>query len=910
LDIGVKSGRIVGVRGRADDAVSRGRLGPKGLNGWQANNSPDRLLRPLIRAGAKGKGAFRETSWDEAMDHIVRRCQDTITNYTSGAIGIYNSGQLFIEDYYALSVIAHAGLGTNHLDGNTRLCTSTASVALRETFGNDGQPSTVCDYDMADCIVHFGHNIAVTQTVSWMRILDRRRGPDPPKLVVVDPRETDTAKQADIHLRPRVGTNVALLNGLLNLVIENGYIDRAFINAHTVGFDVLQHRVSGYPPARVHEITGVPETQLRQAAQVIGCAERLLCTVLQGVYQSNQATAAACQVNNLVLIRGMLGRSGCGVIQSNGQPTAQNSRETGCDGEWPGFRNWQNPDHMRELAELWNVDTLKIPHWAPKTHAMKMFHMAGTGSIKFLWIVATNPAISLPELHKVRRTLARDELFVVVQDAFMTETARFADVVLPAAVWGEKTGTFTNMDRTVHISHKAVEPPGEARADMDVFLDFARRMNFLDKDGAPLIKWSTPEECFEAWKQCSKGRPCDYSGMSYAMLSSRSGVRWPCNEQFRDGKEHLYAELQFPTGFRDCGDFGHDIETGGHIAPTSYKAEDPHGKAWLKGADYLPPDETPDEGYPFWFSTGRIVYHFHTRTKTGRAPELQAAAPEPFIEIHVDDAQRLCIVEGDLLEVEGRRGSVQARAKIGSVLPGHLFMPFHYGYWDEPGGSEPAGRPRAANEITLTAWDPVSKQPTFKFAAVQVRKAKRFALLAAASDALHHAAGRAKEVAAGMLPSAHKERSRVGDYLSLLQDANDGFQTACDQVLQDHSENPDVVRGSKIMRDLAHQANQRLQALLNTYGGSKPEEPRNLRHALFNKHRFGDFGLLREVHDLYLLATEVSLANLVLLEAAKELRDEGLLDFCTWMAEQADRQKSWCTSQAQDNAAQSLVVPQ
>jgi anaerobic selenocysteine-containing dehydrogenase len=498
LEIGVKDNHIVGVRGRADDPVNRGRLGPKGLHGWVANSSADRLTQPLIRTGRKGDGAFRTASWDEALDVIVSRCTDVRQQFTSGAIGFYTSGQLFIEDYYTIATVAMAGLGTMHLDGNTRLCTATAAVSLRETFGNDGQPSTVQDYDSADCIVHVGHNLAATQTVSWMRVLDRRRGKNPPTLVVIDPRSTPTAQEADIHLAPRVGTNVALLNGLLNLVIQKGDIDLGFIAEHTVGFEALRDKVARYTPQYVGQITGVAEDELTAAARLIGQAKRLLCTVLQGVYQSNQATAAACQVNNLVLIRGMIGRPGCGVIQSNGQPTAQNTRETGCNGEFPGFRNWQNPRHMQQLAELWNVDVLTIPHWAPKTHAMKLFHLAETGSLKFLWIVGTNPAVSLPELHKIRRTLSQERLFTVVSDAFLTETARLADVVLPVALWGEKTGTFTNFDRTVHISHKAVDPPGEARSDMRIFLDFARRMDFRDRDGQSLIKWTTEEECFEA----------------------------------------------------------------------------------------------------------------------------------------------------------------------------------------------------------------------------------------------------------------------------------------------------------------------------------------------------------------------------------------------------------------------------
>jgi hypothetical protein len=567
---------------------------------------------------------------------------------------------------------------------------------------------------------------------------------------------------------------------------------------------------------------------------------------------------------------------------------------------------------MNELARLWNVDPLKVPHWAPKTHAMKIFHLAETGAIRFLWIIATNPCVSLPELHKIRRTLSQENLFTIVQDAFLTETARLADVILPAALWGEKTGTFTNMDRTVHISHKAVDPPGEARPDMDILLDFARRMDFRDLDGQPLVKWSTPEECFESWKQCSKGRPCDYSGLTYAMLSQRSGVRWPCNAEFPEGKEHLYAELRFPTGFHDCGDYGHDLETGGHIPPQKYQAHDPQGKAWLKAADYIPPEELPDDNYPFWFSTGRMVHHFHTRTKTGRTPELKAAAPEPFIQIHDDDAQRLNIADGDLMEVVSRRGTVRAPARIGGVLPGHLFMPFHFGYWDQPSGDGigPDGRPTAANELTITAWDPISKQPTYKFAAVRASKASEKSLIQTAVDGAAHAGDKLKEIAVNILGTAHVHRSHVSDYIGMLQAANEEFAAACRQLADDHSENAEVVRGSEILRDMAHEATLRLQKFFDHYGVKKMAEPRKLRQTLFNHHRPGDFGLLREVHDLFLMACEVYVTAEILLDSAKELRDQELIDFCIWMKSQADRQQMWCTTQVKENAAQSLVVPQ
>ncbi len=712
LDIGVKDGLIVGVRGRAVDPVNRGRLGPKGLHGWIANDSRERLTKPLIRR----QGKLVEASWDEAMDLIVRRSQEICQQHTSGAIGFYTTGQLFIEEYYTLGVLGKAGLGTPHMDGNTRLCTATSAAALKSSFGSDGQPGSYTDLDTTDAILHVGHNIASQQTVLWMRILDRRRGPKPPKLVVIDPRKTATAKEADVHLALKVGTNIPVMNGLLNLIIAAGQIDRAYIDAHTVGFEVLRQTVSQWPPERVEQVANVPADQLRAAAEILGTAPTLVSTALQGVYQSMQATAAACQVNNLHLLRGLIGRPGCGIYQMNGQPTAQNTRECGADGDLPAFRNWDNPEHVAELAKLWNVDVNVIPHWSPPTHAMQIFRYCEQGSIKLLWISATNPAVSMPELARIRRILQKEDLFVIAQDAFMTETTELADVVLPAAIWGEKTGCHTNVDRTVHISHKAIDPPGEARSDFDIFVDYARRMDFRDKDGAPLIKWNTPEEAFEAWKECTHGRPCDYTGLSYAKLSQGGGIQWPCNEQFPSGTPHLYTDGQFNTRYDYCETYGHDLDTGAATTPEEYRANDPQGKAFLRAADYLPPHEQPNEEYPLWLTTGRVVYHFHTRTKTGRSKELHAAAPDAFVQISEQDAQQYGITAGDMVEVVSRRGRVVEKAMVGDIEPGVVFIPFHYGYWDH------CDRPRAVNELTITEWDPVSKQPHFKYAAVRIRK--------------------------------------------------------------------------------------------------------------------------------------------------------------------------------------------
>jgi len=718
LDIAVKDGRIVGVRGRGTDRVNKGRLDPKDLFGWQANSSEDRLRKPLLRKD----GELVEASWDEAFARVVGRSKELLEEKGPLAFGFYTTGQLFLEEYYTLGVIGKAGLGTPHMDGNTRLCTATAAEALKQTFGTDGQPGSYADIDHADAICLYGHNVAETQAVLWMRMLDRLEGSSPPKLVVVDPRPTQAALRADVHLAVKNGTNMALMNGILYEIVTNDWVDHEYVDAHTIGFDALKQAVMEYPPEEVAEICEVPADQIREAARIIGESERLLSTVLQGFYQSMQATAASCQVNNVHLLRGMIGKPGCGLLQMNGQPTAQNTRECGANGDLPAFRNWDNVQHVEELAELWNVERMKIPHWSSPTHAMQIWRYAEQGSINFLWISATNPAISLPELSRIRSILENEDLFVVVQDIFLTETTRYADVVLPAATWGEKVGTFTNTDRTVHLSEKGVEPPGEAKSDLDIFLDYARRMDFRDKDGEPLIKWDDPEGAFEAWKECSRGRPCDYTGLSYDKLRGGSGIQWPCNEDHPDGTERLYAVGDFKTGTDYCETYGRDLLTGAESTETEHRAIGPGGRAFLLAAEYQPPHEEPREEYPFSYVTGRTVYHFHTRTKTARAPQLQNAAPDAWVEIHPSDANDLGVGEGDVVRVESPRGRFEARARVSGIKEGVVFAPFHYGYFDQDGGGSPNGRPCAANELTLTEWDPASKQPLYKVGAVKVTK--------------------------------------------------------------------------------------------------------------------------------------------------------------------------------------------
>jgi ferredoxin-nitrate reductase len=289
-------------------------------------------------------------------------------------------------------------------------------------------------------------------------------------------------------------------------------------------------------------------------------------------------------------------------------------------------------------------------------------------------------------------------------------------------MWGEKQGTYTNADRTVHLSDKAVEPPGDARSDLEMFLDYAQRMGLTDKEGAPLLAFSTPEEAFDEFKRVSAGRPCDYSALTYEKLRDGAGIQWPCNADFPEGCERLYTDHEFPTHAEYCESYGHDLISGAENEADEYAAHDPRGRAFLKGAEYVPSPELPSDDYPFLLNTGRTVYHWHTRTKTARAPELQQAAPDAWVELAPEDAERLEIAEGDIVAIESARGRLELPVRLTGIREGVVFVPFHYGYWDEPEGSEPDGNARAANELTITRWDPVSKQPIFKTAAVRVEK--------------------------------------------------------------------------------------------------------------------------------------------------------------------------------------------
>ena len=489
-----------------------------------------------------------------------------------------------------------------------------------------------------------------------------------------------------------------------------GGLNRDFIDAHTVGFDALEAVCREYPPERTAELCGLPQEQLETAAEWIGTTANVVSTVLQGFYQSVEATASSSLVNTLHLITGKIGRPGAGPLLMAGQPSAMSNREAGADGSYPGYRNPHSEAQMRDLCRLWNLDFDKFHPEVPKD-ILLMMETAERGEIEFMWVIGTNPIVSLPDQNRTRRIL--QQMFLVVQDPFIdTETVELADIYLPTGMWGEKTGCVTNAERSVNLLLKAVEPPGQARNDFDIFVDVAGRLGFKDKDGAPLVPFSSPQDAFEDWRKVSKGRPCDYSGMTYDLILEMGAVRWPCNDEHPRGCERLYEDFRFWTGIDEAETYGSDFLTGNKLTRSDYALIDPKGKAFLKPVHWRRQPNPTSQDYPFTLITGRVVYHFHTRTKTGRSPELDRRAPHAYCEIHPDDAARLQVATGDRLEIISPHGRCEVLAMVvDTVRPGEVFIPFHYGQGDQ-----------SANQHTWYARDPVSNQPQLKSSPAQVRR--------------------------------------------------------------------------------------------------------------------------------------------------------------------------------------------
>ncbi|WP_206811997.1 molybdopterin oxidoreductase family protein [Paradesulfitobacterium ferrireducens] len=692
LYIGTKDGRAVAVKGNKEYPVNQGRLCIKGLYEWKVLHHPERAAVPLIRR----ESDLAPGTWEQAFGLMTGKIKENLRAYGPESIGIYHTGQLLLEEYYALGKLGKGVLGTPNFDANTRLCMASTVEGYIRSFGADGPPGCYDDLDQAKLIFIFGSNPAEMHPQLWQRIM-RSREQNAAKIIVADPRLTLAAQVADLHLRLRPGTNVPLLNSMAYVLMEEGLTDPAYIAAHVSGYEELRALVQHYPPERAEALTGVKAEMIVEAARMFGRASAATTFFCQGVNQSMSATDSVTLINNLHLITGKIGKPGSAPFSLTGQATAMSTREVGAGRYLPGFRNPQNPAHRREVADFWGVKENRLPY--KTTDIMQILKLIEEDKLKVLWVIGTNPAVSLPDQGYVRALL--DKVFLIVQDVYYPmETAKYADIFLPAAQWGEKTGTYTNSERRVNVGYKAVEPPGEAKADLDIFKEVGKRLG-----AGRMFSWSSSEEVFAEWAALSRGRPNDMSGMTYKRMEQEGGLQWPCPELGHQGTARLYSEGNFPTWEGESQAYGPN--------------NNDEGRARLWAVDYSAPPEVPDAEYPFWLNTGRIIEHYHTRTKTKRVPELSALAKQGFAVLNPEDAARLSLAEGDRVKITTRRGWIEVKAVINnSVAPGQVFVPFHFGDLD-PGEEH---LHQAANHLTLNWVDPISQQPISKIAACRIEK--------------------------------------------------------------------------------------------------------------------------------------------------------------------------------------------
>jgi len=673
IEIGVKDGRAIASRPLASHPVNRGKLCPKGLSEHYILDAENRAKYPLLRKN----GELVRVSWDEALSVMVERFRDIQVKHGPQSLGVLSTGQLVTEEFYALGKLVQLGFGTNNYDGNTTLCMASAVSGYKGSFGSDGPPGSYEDLEKADVILLIGANIADNHPI-LCQYLD---GNPRKTLIVADPRVSKTAMMADLHLPLKPRSDLALANGIAHILIRHGLIDRDYIANHTAGFDELVRFLEAYPPERVAQITGLSEELLYKTAFLYGRSRAGFIGWTMGVNHSTLGTATVNALCNLALLTGNIGRAGAAPFSITGQCNAMGTREAGFTSGMPGYRKFDDAGDRRELADLWSIDETRLPAKRGLAYP-DIVEAALAKKIRGLWIIATNPLVSFPNQDVLRQALSNLE-FLVVQDGYHpTPTTELAHLVLPAAIWGEKEGTYTNSERRVSKVNRAVAPPGEARADFDIFLDVAEKLGCRDE---LYPGWRSAEDAFNEWRRVSRGRLCDYSGISYERLAEQGAVQWPLREG-EESSARLYSDGAFQTA---------------------------DGRAKLVGAHWEPFPEQPNREFPLILNTGRTVEHWHTRTKTREAPILEHLSPRAWLEMNPRDAKQLGLRSHERVEVVSQRGRVSGvELRLTEITaPGQVFMPFHFFETN-------------VNEVTQSAFDPISREPNYKQCAVRVERAR------------------------------------------------------------------------------------------------------------------------------------------------------------------------------------------
>lgn len=708
----VADGRLVRVEGDEEHPVNRGRTCAKPIALPSAIHARDRATVPQRRDDPDGP--WRDVTWDEGIGWAAEKLQAIVAEHGPEAVAFYVSGQLMTEDYYVVNKLAKGFIGTNTVDSNSRLCMSSAVAGYKATFGTDGPLPSYDDLDDSDCILLLGSNTAACHPIVWSRIKAAqarggRDGRSGCQVIVVDPRRTVTAAEADLHLPVRPGGDVPLLLGMLGVIVRDGLADDAFLRDHTEGWDELRAQVDEWPLERAAEVSGVDAQLIEDAARRFATAGSAMTCWTMGANQSSVGTDKNRALHALCLVTGQIGRPGTGPLSLTGQPNAMGGREVGgLASLLPGYRNAASEEDRETVNTYWRLPpTAAGISERPGLVATDLIDALHDGTVKAVWIMATNPAVSLPDSAKVHEALRRAEL-VVVQDAYHpTETTAFADLVLPAAQWPEKQGTTTSSERRVTLMRKAIDPPGEALPDWRILARLAAAMGWQDE-----FSWPDAAAVHAEFVGLTAGRTCDQTGITHGRLGRDGSVRWPFTTADAERADRLQGRLEDPLpGDAEAPDRAHH-------APRLYAANvfpTPSGRARLGVLDTGPVAESPDDEHPLVLTTGRVGGQWHTMTRTGKAPELRAADPEPFVELHPADAERAGVADGERVRLVSRRGEAIVRARVrDAIRPGVAFAPFHWGLLHAaPGDGQ-------LNALSHDATDPVSRQPELKAMAVRV----------------------------------------------------------------------------------------------------------------------------------------------------------------------------------------------
>jgi assimilatory nitrate reductase catalytic subunit len=649
---------------------------------------PDyRLHYPELR---RERSAQRQrVAWDQALDHAARRFAEIIRQDGPDSVAFYISGQLLTEDYYVFNKLAKGLIGTNNVDTNSRLCMSSAVAGYKQTLGADAPPCSYEDLGLADCLLIAGANPAIAHPIVFRRIEDARAANPQLRIIVVDPRRSETAQIADLHLALKPGTDIALFNGLLHVLLSEEHVDRAYIAAHTEGFAALEKTVAAYTPAVVARICALAEADIIQAARWFGAANAALSLYCQGLNQSSHGTHNNAALIHLHLATGQIGKPGAGPFSLTGQPNAMGGREVGgLANLLSAHRDMAKPEHRDEVARLWGVPS--VPD-KPGRAAVDLFAALKRGEVKAVWIACTNPAQSMPDQGEVRSALHAAE-FVVLQEAYgNTDTAAYADLMLPATAWGEKEGTVTNSERRITHIKPAVAGPGESRHDWEIVVDFARRLGreLNNELTEKLFPYACAEDIFNEHRETTRGRDLDITGLSYARLDLDGPQQWPFPAGAAAGQPRLYGDGIYPTA---------------------------SGRARFVNVEHQPTAEETDAAYPFSLISGRLRDQWHGMSRTGTVARLFNLDEAPEISLHPGDMQQRGLHAEDLVRVSNRRGSIIVRVKAGDGLArGRAWMPMHWGsqFMSSAG----------VNALTISATDPYSQQPELKHAVVAIEKA-------------------------------------------------------------------------------------------------------------------------------------------------------------------------------------------